>query len=373
MSRLGRPLGFTGRLALGLALAGLGLAGSAATVAAAPQNDAAYTVGNYPVDATAQDAVRAKEKALGDGQQAAFRSLLKRIVPVTAYQRLKKMQPLKAAELIDGVAIRSERNSSTQYIASLDFSFQPQAVRNLLKREGVPFIDTQAPDVLVVPIMKDASGGYAAGSGWTDAWSGMDLAHAISPVKLGGWTPNIHSDTVKALLAGDGSADRTLMGEFKADRVVVAIAEIDKGAKRLHVSLAGTDAVGPFVLKRSYRLGGDTVYAMELSAVVALGVLEGRWKAVQAVSRGGVATIAGSGEVVQIQAEFSTLGQWNDIRRQLLETPGVEDVQIGTISARSADISLRFPGGAEQLAEALAPQRLTMRNVGGLWALRPSF
>ncbi len=143
MSRLGRPLGFTGRLALGLALAGLGLAGSAATVAAAPQNDAAYTVGNYPVDATAQDAVRAKEKALGDGQQAAFRSLLKRIVPVTAYQRLKKMQPLKAAELIDGVAIRSERNSSTQYIASLDFSFQPQAVRNLLKREGVPFIDTR--------------------------------------------------------------------------------------------------------------------------------------------------------------------------------------------------------------------------------------
>ena len=141
--------------------------------------------------------------------------------------------------------------------------------------------------------MKDASGGYAAGSGWTDAWSGMDLAHAISPVKLGGWTPNIHSDTVKALLAGDGSADRTLMGEYKADRVVVAIAEIDKGAKRLHVSLACTDAVGPFVLKRSYRLGGDTAYAMELSAVVALGVLEGRWKAVQAVSRGGVATIAG--------------------------------------------------------------------------------
>ena len=46
--------------------------------------DNAYTIANYPVDATAGNAVAAKQQALADGQQAAFRSLLKRIVPVTA-------------------------------------------------------------------------------------------------------------------------------------------------------------------------------------------------------------------------------------------------------------------------------------------------
>src|SRR4051812_47492206 len=53
--------------------------------------DAPYTVANYPVDATAANAVAAKDQALAEGQQAAFRSLLKRIVPVTAYKQLTKV------------------------------------------------------------------------------------------------------------------------------------------------------------------------------------------------------------------------------------------------------------------------------------------
>lgn len=349
-----------------------GMQGLVAPAAAAPQ-DAAYTIGNYPVDATAQDAVRAKDKALADGQQAAFRSLLKRIVPVTAYQRLKRLPQVKAADLIDGVAVRSERNSSTQYIANLDFSFQPQAVRNLLRREGVPFIDAQAPKTVVVPVLRDTGGAYLADKSWTDAWSGLDLEHSVSPVALGGWTGAITPETMKAALSGDAAAGGALAAEFKSDRVVLAIAEIDKGAKKLNVVLTGNDAVGSFALKRSLRLHGDTGYAMELSAVIGLGVLEGRWKAVQADARGGVATIAGPGELIQLQVEFATLAQWNEMRRQLEATAGVEDVEIGTISARSADVSLRFPGGPERLADALAAQRLSLRNAGGLWSLRPSF
>ena len=55
---------------------------------AVASNEDVYTVGNYPVDAQAANAVAAKDKALAEGQQAAFRSLLKRVVPVTDYERL---------------------------------------------------------------------------------------------------------------------------------------------------------------------------------------------------------------------------------------------------------------------------------------------
>ncbi|MGI9403024.1 MAG: DUF2066 domain-containing protein, partial [Hyphomicrobium sp.] len=58
--------------------------------ASAALGEGVYTVGNYPVDAQAKNAVAAKKKALAEGQQAAFRSLLKRVVPVTAYDRLKR-------------------------------------------------------------------------------------------------------------------------------------------------------------------------------------------------------------------------------------------------------------------------------------------
>src|SRR5262249_6404552 len=100
--------------------------------ALAAEEDVPLTGRNYPLEARADNAVSAKNKALADGQQAAFRSLLKRLVPVTAYQQLRGLRQVPAGDLVEGVRVRSERNSSTDYIASLDFTFQAKGVRDLL-------------------------------------------------------------------------------------------------------------------------------------------------------------------------------------------------------------------------------------------------
>ncbi len=377
------------------AVMALMLAAGAEPGHAAPQADAAFTIGNYPVEAVAKDAVQAKEKALADGQQGALRSLLRRLVPVTAYRRLGKITPAKPAELVDGFSVRSERNSSTQYIASLDFAFQPQSIRNYLKREGLPFVDTQAPEIVVVPILRNAQGAGIDAGPWADAWKGLDLAHALAPVKIQPLKDNIHADTVKMAMADDnGGAERILAGEYQTDRVLLAIADVDPGSRRVTVVLAGQDAVGPFRLKRSWRLGSDQGYTLEFAAVVALGILEGRWKATQTPkgadatgaaygtgsSGGGAAWSApgggapsAGGQQVRVEVEFGSMAQWNDIRRQLLDTPGVEDVEIGAMSSRTAEVSLRFPGGADQLARALDRQGLAMRNMGGVWRLTSEF
>ena len=56
------------------------------------QSDIVYQVSNYPVSATAADAVTAKEKALEEGQRDAFRYLLKRLVDVTAYRSCRSFR-----------------------------------------------------------------------------------------------------------------------------------------------------------------------------------------------------------------------------------------------------------------------------------------
>ncbi len=121
---------------------------------ASAEDSKVFIVGNYPVEARSSDAVKAKEQAIADGQQAAFRSLLKRIVPVTAYARLKQIKTTPAAPMIEGFSVRSERNSATEYIASYDFSFQPAAVQRLLDTQGIPYIDKQAPKIVIVPIYR---------------------------------------------------------------------------------------------------------------------------------------------------------------------------------------------------------------------------
>ena len=360
-----------------------------ASPAAAQKAGSVFTVSNYPVEASAASAVAAKDKALADGQAAAFRSLLKRIVPVTAYKQLTRVASVNAGDMISGVSVRSERYSATDYIATLDFSFQADAVRAALAGAAVPFVDQQAESVTVIPVVLKA-GAIAEGEhrgGWRQAWSSLDLTHTLTPVRLDGMKVEIHADTLKMMLNGDDNGYRIVSKEYQTDRVVLAVAEPDLSEKKMLVTLAGVDAVGPFVLKRSYRLSdGDVAYAMELASVVALGVLEGRWKSVRSqpaiaatspddVARPAWAADGGAnsaGEPMTLYVEFSNAAQWNDIRAQLLDTPGVEGLEIGTISERTASVTLRYPGGAQGLANAVGARGLTVINSSQGWVLRAS-
>jgi hypothetical protein len=374
-----------------VATAGIGLlltwtagAAQAQATAQAQAASSVYIVAKYPVEATAADAVAAKERALADGRQAALRSLLKRLVPVTAYGRLANAKAAKATDLIDGVVVRSERNSATQYIASLDFSFSSQAVRELLHREGLPYVDTQSPALIVVPVYLAPPPGQGpvpaelspprGAKTWTEVWSGLDLEHALTPIRLGQAKAELTPGLVTALKEGEGAALGRLARAYATDFVMLAVAEPDLAGKRLNVTLTGRDAVGAFLLKRSYRLGPDDVaYTAELAAVVALGTLEGRWKALKLRGRaGGGDTLSAGPMPVQLMVEFRTLQQWQDTYRQLAQLPGLEGLEIGGLSARNADIAARYPGGAEALAEALAGRGLEVRKVGGVLQVRPA-
>lgn len=383
-----RPLPLRRSVLVALLVTTVLLAAPAASFAA-KRGDQVFTVGNYPVRAAAANAVAAKEQAIADGQKAAFRSLLKRLVPVTAYQRIKAIKQTDPQRLIDGFVVRSERNSTTEYIASLDFTFRADAVRSLLRQDSVPFVEEQAPEVVLMAGVRE--GGKLARSGstttaWLDIWKDLDTKNALTPLKLEGVKPVIHDDTLNMLVSGDDSANRVLANEYGGDMVIAAIAEVDKPGGRVHVTLAGRDSVGSFNLKRTYRLyDGDVGYSLELAAVVSIGIIEGRWKAIKSRSSGGglaspspggggaVSGSGAGGEPVRMQVEFQGLSEWNSMRAKVLDTPGVEDVQIDAVSARGADMQVTYPGGGSALADAFSARGLSLLNIGGSWFLRSGF
>jgi Uncharacterized protein conserved in bacteria (DUF2066) len=347
---------------------------------AAVAAEAVYTIGNYPVEARAKDVVTAKNQALADGQQRAFRSLLKRLVPVTSFAQLKKLKTVSAANLVDGYQVRSERNSSTEYIASLDFKFQSQTVRDLLDREGIPYTDEQAQPVIVVPVWLAAANSKFGGDekSWTDAWKGLDLKFSLTPVTLEPLKKEVTADVVKGMMR-DGQGQRIVTGEYKSERVVLAVAEPDPQTKRLNVTLTGVDAVGGMLLKRAYRVDpSDAGYTVDVAAVVAHGILEGRWKAIKASGgRGGGGFSAGAGggrtggasSNLEIAVEFRGMGEWREISRRLAETPGVEDVDVLGLSGRGARVTVKYPDGPERLAEILASEGLHLKRAGAGWLL----
>ncbi len=367
-----------------------------------------FAVGNYPVQASAADAVAAKERAIADGQQAAFRSLLKRLVPVTAYRSLVKLKGVNTTNLIDSFAVRSERNSSTEYIASYDFVFAPDPVRRLLDQQGIPYLDRQAPKITIVPayrIPAELKGKLpqtfadAAGSDtWLYAWKALDLANSLTPAVLKPLKREVHDDTIRKLAEGDLSYLRTLEGEYQTPTVLVAVLEAELDLKKIKVVLVGRDGVQSIYLKRSYKLDGyDLAYTAELAAVISLAILEGRWKAINV--RGGgdrqgpaaaapagsfaggfdraqpsspwgtVTPTAGGDGALTISVLFNGMTEWQAISRELSQTPEVTRFEVLGLSPRGARVALSYPGGAERLAGALAQRGLSLQAGQQGWTL----
>ncbi len=365
--------------AVGLLKAGLMsvlLAATGYSAAAAGRDDGAYTIANFPVEARGKNAVAAKKTAISDGQSAALQSLLKRIVPVTAYARLRQMGEFDASQYVNGISVRGEQNSSTEYYAALDFTFSPEGVRGLLRNRGVPFIDEQAPSVLLVPVLIGGLGGPERSAGtWGEVWGGLDLKNSVTPLTIAPLRPNIHPDVFNGLAQRDDARGmRILAAEYGRQQVVVVQAEVDRSTNRLKVRLDGQDSVGPVNWSREYRIyDGDTAYAMELAAVVTLGVLEGRWKALRTRQSGGIGALTQPAAPVTIEVLFNSARDWYRLQRELADLSGVEAFRVGAVSARSATVSLSYPGGGSGLSNVLARQGLSLENAGDRWVLRQRF
>lgn len=343
----------------------------------AARADGIYTVANYPVEATAKDAVTAKQVALQEGRDAAFRSLLKRIVPVTAYRQIGALGQIDPQSLVLSVAVKSERSSATRYIATLDFAFSPDAVQEELKRAGIPYVDTQSPPTVVVTIYSPPAAGATDEMGaakgselWRGVWADLDLANSPAPIRLRPRAENLEAATIQDIASGDFAALPKLASSYGQPQVVLAIAEPDLNANKLNVVVAGQDAAGSFSLKRQYRIDEeDFAYTLGLAAVISQGVIEGRWKEIKAVSPENRVS-AQTTQDVRIWVEFTGFADWQRLQRILQEVPGVEDFQTGGLSANGASVQLRYPGGGQELQRVLAEQGLALERYRDAWLLR---
>lgn len=358
----------------GLAVLVLGLSVPQASQAATD----VYTVAKYPIEAAADNAVKAKAEAMNDGRIGAFHALLKRLVPVTSYRYLPKNPTAAEIEgMIDGLNIRSEQNSSTEYLAEIDFRYNANRIRRYLQRARLPYLDRQAPEVLVVPIYRTANDAgprhlaTAAGQrAWRRAWADLDLVNTLTPVKLAQYKLEIRDDVRQRLANGDMSALRIFQDEYRAQRIILASAAPDPTGNKLVVTLAGMDAVGSFQLTRKYTIEDDDLfYTAELATVIGLGVLEGRWKAVTAASAGGGLAASGPLQDVRFFVRFNGLGHWQQIRGRLSNLPGVEGFNTGTVTARGAEVAMRYPGGLPGLRRQVAAQGMYFTRNGTNWVL----
>jgi len=121
-----------GRGRIGCLLAALSILPTIApTMAAEP-----LMVNGVTVEATAATAAAARDMAIADGQRRAFKELIDHLAPGSDGAALAKLSDPEIAPLIVGFDVADERASATRWRATLNFAFDQDAVRALLRERG---------------------------------------------------------------------------------------------------------------------------------------------------------------------------------------------------------------------------------------------
>ena len=367
-------------LILGLCLA-LGLMAGPALA----DDDTPFAVSKIAVDVTAKNAVAAKSKAMAEAQKRGIDTVLRRVVPFSFSAKLPDLQPQQVETLVNGMAIRKEQYSTTRYIATLDVIFNEQGVKELLTSLGIPVSEERAPMISVLPLVIDGNKVKSVNESWRQAWLDLDLTHGLTPANVLQPRPELEPGMVRAVLAGDAGAFDALQRDYGSAPLIIAVGQKVEG-DRFVTRLAGTDGVGRINYGRSDKLAGAAPKAAQDAASFAYAVLENRWKATRAApdpvaapvnyEEGGTPPPQAApqqgepGRLVTAVVVFAGLKEWQQIRGRLAQVPGIQRLEVNSLSARTASITFDYAGSLGHLQQVLGQSGFSFENREEAFVLR---
>jgi hypothetical protein len=315
-----------------------------------------YTIKGVHEDVTAASATAARSIAQVNAQRAALGQLMRRLTASADWSRLPQVSDTAVQNAVRGFQVASEKSSSTRYIADLNVSFNPAAVRSMLRGASILYGETQAKQALLVPVyVKDGKPDIWGGNPWQAALAASDLDNAITPFLLPvGDIEEFGILTADQAIAGDKSAIAALGQRYGVDDVVVAIATANGSNVSVKAIEYSPDASAP--IAHTYQSINDAPEGL-------LAALGEQWKRETIVAPGSQAHLTAV-------VSFPGLDQWQAIRQALGSTPLVNGLQVDGITSNSAEVELSYRGGTDKLALALAQANVDLtQGPDGTWLL----
>lgn len=353
-----------------LAALALIFAAVAAPAVAQAQAPAAFTVRNVNVDQTAETAAQAREAARSQGQQLAFHRLLERLVPRDYHHQLPALSPSEISDLVVNFEVQTERASAVRYIATLTYRFSPDGIRAVLRRAGVPFAETTARPLVVIPLFRESGAPvlWDQSNAWLDAWRGLTLSDGLQPlvVPLGDLSDMGMIDADRAA-ANDAGRFEAMAKRYGASGVLLTEATMVQTASGPMLQVAATrfDAGVPgHTLVGSYApdVSESEKSLFARAAAQTAQAVEERWKSDIALRSGQEASLVAN-------VSYKDLAEWVDVRQRLADTAVVRKTEIVSLSRGGARIELRYVGSPSALRLALAQKDLVLAQDGDVWAL----
>ncbi|MFN4281489.1 MAG: DUF2066 domain-containing protein [Alphaproteobacteria bacterium] len=339
-----------------------------------PGNGDVFTVEDVPVDATAQSAAQARETALARGQAEAFNRLLSRLTLSGDAQRLPRPSAAQISDLVRGFEVEGERASSVRYIANLRVRFRDDAVRNLLRQNGMPFAETRSKPMLILPVLDGESGAilWEQDTYWRAAWAVAPRSEGLVPLIVPvGDLDDLRAITAELALAGDAPGLAAIAQRYGAGDVIVAVATpqyAGESVASVQVTINRFSALGQDeTVIENYDAPSGAAPNQDVWVKAAAGVaanIEDAWKRSALIrydsQRSLTATLALAG-----------IDELVEMRRRFGRVAILRNAELVYLARDEAQFRFDYFGDERQLATAFAQSDLLLEQGETGWRLRP--
>ena len=335
-----------------------------------------FQVSGIAVDASAANAVEARQAALLQGQREGLGRLLRRLVPAEEHGLLPAVDDLNVERYVQNFEIADEELSSTRYLARLTVRYQPDAVRELLGGSGLSVAQTPSIPVVVLPFYQGPEGArvWPDDNPWWQAWAdNLDPERLFRLVLPLGDLGDIVALSVDQVQARDRGALAALAARYGSEDVLVATATPLSGAAA---------AAGPPVVRLTMERIGQLAQSNppetlrgrpgqsleELLAEAVRGLqdsLDERWKSANLLR-------FDQAGLMVVDVPIAALADWVGINRGLASLPEVSEVEVAAFARDRVRAQIRYIGDQFRFEQALARLGLALAREGESWLLLPT-
>jgi hypothetical protein len=327
------------------------------TVSAAGASDP-FTVSNIPVQAKAASAVEAQNIAINSGKARAWQTLLKRLLKPEDIAKVPQLNDAMLNRLIASYMPQNERRSTTQFVAQMTYTFNPAAVRQILRRVNVAYSDAQTHPILILAL----SPKWAGRSAWAAAWATPLYSHATLPLVLP------YGDALDQSNLADVNFNTTTWQDVepsasrvKAEEAVIAQVNVSGGQTVVKMKRLGLGTSPPIP---DVTVPGTPPGNLKAVAAATAAAITAYWKNRTAIDYSRRSRLTAD-------VAIDSLTQWGTLLSRLGTIPTLTDVAVNAMNTGMARLTLTYVGTADQLHDSLGQQKvdLNQKNAGGLYTL----
>lgn len=305
-------------------------------LSATAQSRDVYTVRGISVDERAPTVLEAQQEAFAAAKLAGAYRLVERITLADDRAAASNfvIDQVLAESLAAAVDVEEETAGAGRYRGRLAVVFNPSNVRSALTAAGIPYTDRQGPKAVLIPVSSSGSS-----VSWNMAWDDQSTGRLV---------PTVTSRSAGFSGSSDWEAVQGDAALYGAQRVVLADLGGVRGAytvKVYSVTPSGSREIG----------STNALPSLDAAAEAVSALLDEDWKRASIVRDTGRT-------LVEATVLYTSLAEWNTLRRALARSPLVSNFQTRAVSTDGAVVAFAFAGGSERLTNDLRERGVLIQN-----------